>query len=76
MLIRHSPIHSGLHLLTSVIIADITTLKWRGLVTGLTSAPFIMNAFIGSKVANLVLERLGWRWGCTCRLTDRSLHER
>ena len=64
MLTYGSPRHSGLHLLTSVIIADITTLKWRGLVTGLTSAPFIMNAFVGSKVANLVLERFGWRWGC------------
>ena len=37
---------SGLQLLTSVIIADITTLKWRGLVSGLTSAPFIINAFV------------------------------
>ena len=37
---------SGLQLLTSVIVADITTLKWRGLVSGLTSAPFISNAFV------------------------------
>ncbi|KAI0793538.1 MFS general substrate transporter [Fomes fomentarius] len=55
--------YTGLQLLTSVIIADITSLKWRGLVTGLTSAPFILNAVIGSKLANAVLENLGWRWG-------------
>ncbi|KAI0691091.1 drug:h+ antiporter [Cerioporus squamosus] len=55
--------YTGLQLLTSVIVADITTLKWRGLVSGLTSAPFIINAFIGSNVATSVLEHAGWRWG-------------
>ncbi len=50
--------------MTSIIIADITTLKWRGLVSGLTSAPFLVNAVIGSKLATAVLENLGWRWGC------------
>ncbi|TFK84888.1 MFS general substrate transporter [Polyporus arcularius HHB13444] len=55
--------YTGLQLLTSVLIADITTLKWRGLVSGLTSAPFIVNAIIGSKIADAVLKHLGWRWG-------------
>lgn len=55
--------YTGLQLLTSIIIADITTLKWRGLVSGLTSAPFLVNAVIGSKLATAVLETLGWRWG-------------
>ena len=47
----------------SIIVADITTLKWRGLVASLTSAPFIVNAFVGSNIATQVLERSGWRWG-------------
>ena len=55
--------HRGLQLLTSVIVADITTLKWRGLVSGLTSAPFIINAFVSANIATQVLERSGWRWG-------------
>ncbi|KAH9912103.1 MFS general substrate transporter [Epithele typhae] len=46
----------GLQLLTSVIIADITTLKWRGLVSGMTSIPFLFNAIIGSKLADAVLK--------------------
>ncbi|KAI0329355.1 drug:h+ antiporter [Cubamyces sp. BRFM 1775] len=54
---------SGLQLLTQIIIADITTLKWRGLVSSLTSAPFIINAFIGSNVSTQVLEHSTWRWG-------------
>ncbi len=59
---------SGLQLLTQIIIADITTLKWRGLVSSLTSAPFIINAFIGSMVATSMLEHSTWRWGCKCRV--------
>ena len=48
--------YRGLQLLTSVIIADITTLKWRGLVSGMTSAPFLVNAVVGSKVRWVVLD--------------------
>ncbi|KAI0365208.1 drug:h+ antiporter [Pilatotrama ljubarskyi] len=55
--------YTGLQLLTSVIIADITTLQWRGIVSGMTSLPFIFNAFIGSNVSNFFLEHLNWRWG-------------
>ncbi|PSS03712.1 hypothetical protein PHLCEN_2v3966 [Hermanssonia centrifuga] len=53
----------GLQLLTQVIIADITTLKWRGLVSALTSAPFIINAFVGANISTQVLEHSNWRWG-------------
>ncbi|KAH9846877.1 drug:h+ antiporter [Lenzites betulinus] len=55
--------YTGLQLLTQIIIADITTLKWRGLVSSLTSAPFIVNAFIGSDVSTSMLEHSTWRWG-------------
>ncbi|KAL1694641.1 major facilitator superfamily domain-containing protein [Schizophyllum commune] len=55
--------YTGLQLLTQIIIADITTLKWRGLVSSLISAPFIINAFVGSNISAQVLERSGWRWG-------------
>ncbi|KAF9522452.1 major facilitator superfamily domain-containing protein [Crepidotus variabilis] len=46
--------YTGLQLLTQVIIAEITTLKWRGLVSGLMSAP---------NNATNVLQGVGWRWG-------------
>ncbi|CAL1710437.1 unnamed protein product [Somion occarium] len=55
--------YTGLQLLTQIIIADITTLKWRGLVSALMSAPFIINAFVGSNISASVLEHAGWRWG-------------
>ncbi|KAF9234946.1 major facilitator superfamily domain-containing protein [Melanogaster broomeanus] len=53
----------GLQLLTQIIIADITTLEWRGLVASLVSAPFLVNAFIGSNISAYVIEHAGWRWG-------------
>ncbi|KAG1723279.1 major facilitator superfamily domain-containing protein [Suillus lakei] len=55
--------YTGLQLLTQIIIADITTLAWRGLVVSLVSAPFLINAFIGSNISSAVLENIGWRWG-------------
>ncbi|KZT38553.1 MFS general substrate transporter [Sistotremastrum suecicum HHB10207 ss-3] len=55
--------YTGLQLLTQIIIADITSLKWRGLISSLTSSPFIVNAFVGANVAGAVLEKWGWRWG-------------
>ncbi|KAK7447416.1 hypothetical protein VKT23_014125 [Stygiomarasmius scandens] len=55
--------YTGLQLLTQIIIADITTLKWRGLVSSLISLPFIINAFIGSNVYTNVMAHAGWRWG-------------
>jgi MFS family permease len=54
----------GLQLLTQIIIADLTSLKWRGLVSGLMTAPFILNAFIGSNIVAAVIHHAGWRWGC------------
>ncbi|KAJ6630603.1 drug:h+ antiporter [Mycena sp. CBHHK59/15] len=53
----------GLQLLTQIIIADITTLKWRGLVMSLNSLPFLINAFVGSNISAAIIEHAGWRWG-------------
>ncbi|KZT25469.1 drug:h+ antiporter [Neolentinus lepideus HHB14362 ss-1] len=55
--------HSGLQLLTQIIIADITTLKWRGLVSALVSSPFLINAWVGANIADSILKNAGWRWG-------------
>ncbi|RXW16248.1 hypothetical protein EST38_g9606 [Candolleomyces aberdarensis] len=55
--------YTGLQLLTQIIIADITTLKWRGLVSALMSLPFVINAFVGSNISANILTGAGWRWG-------------
>jgi len=46
-----------------IIVADITTLQWRGFVTALLSLPFVINAFIGSNVSSAIVTGSGWRWG-------------
>ncbi|KAJ6597052.1 drug:h+ antiporter [Mycena vulgaris] len=46
-----------------VVIADITTLKWRGLVLSLDSLPFLINAFVGSNISAAIIQHAGWRWG-------------
>ncbi|OJA19063.1 hypothetical protein AZE42_09040 [Rhizopogon vesiculosus] len=55
--------YTGLQILTQIIIADITTLAWRGLVVSLVSAPFLVNAFIGSIISSAFLEHDNWRGG-------------
>jgi len=50
--------------LNQIVIADVTTLKWRALVSGLIYSPFIINAFVGSRVSASILENSTWRWGC------------
>lgn len=48
-------------MLQQIIIADMTTLRWRGAVSGLVSAPFIINNFVSAEIAEGVLPN--WRWG-------------
>jgi MFS family permease len=57
---------TGLQLLTQVIIADITSLRYRGLLSSLMSAPYLINSFVGSNIAASITTANptnGWRWG-------------
>lgn len=57
---------AGLSLMLEIIVADFTALKWRGVVAGLMYSPFIVNAFVGSKIAASITTNNpsnGWRWG-------------
>ena len=42
---------------------------------GLTSAPFILNAFVGAMISAGILgdDGGGWRWGCTCLICSHLL---
>jgi hypothetical protein len=45
-----------------LVIADITSIQWRGFVNGVASLPFIVNAFVASDISSAIsLEN--WRWG-------------
>lgn len=45
-----------------LIIADITSIQWRGFVNGVASLPFIINAFVASDISSAISYG-NWRWG-------------
>ncbi|WVQ89262.1 hypothetical protein IAS59_003015 [Cryptococcus gattii] len=57
--------NTGLDFITSILLADITSLQWRGLVIGLYSLPFIPFAFVAGNIADGInaYSANGWRWG-------------
>lgn len=54
--------HLGLLYIIDVVIADMTTLKNRMIIFGLTSTPTIATVFAGSKIAQLYYDNLNFRW--------------
>ncbi|TFK63849.1 MFS general substrate transporter [Pluteus cervinus] len=54
---------TGLRLLSRVLIADMTTLKWRGLASAAVSSIVFPNYFVFDIIARSILVKSGWRWG-------------
>ncbi|KAJ7127159.1 hypothetical protein C8R44DRAFT_874231 [Mycena epipterygia] len=50
---------------SGIIIADITSLQWRGFMAGLFSVPFIITAFLAGDISTGISANTenGWRWG-------------
>ena len=53
--------YTGLQIMSQIIMADMTTLRWRGLSTALLSLPFIVNNFVSAEITEAILPN--WRWG-------------
>lgn len=68
-LVVYSMGYTGLQLVMNVIVADVTTLRWRAFVTSMMSFPFIINAFVASEISNSIQVKYTaghtnvWRWG-------------
>ncbi len=45
-----------------VVIADISTLRNRGLAYAFTSSPYMITAFAGAKASEQFYENISWRW--------------
>ncbi|KAJ7259908.1 hypothetical protein C8J57DRAFT_1072986, partial [Mycena rebaudengoi] len=56
--------NAGIDFLMNLLIADITSLEWRGLATGLTSLPWIINSFVAGYISTGISANTdnGWRW--------------
>ncbi|GHJ87473.1 hypothetical protein NliqN6_3875 [Naganishia liquefaciens] len=53
---------TGLDFLFGLLIADITSIQWRGFVNGVASLPFIINAFVSADISSAI-SLANWRWG-------------
>lgn len=54
---------TGIQVLQSIIIADSTTAKWRGLVIGIVNLPYLINFAVAGPLVELVMSTKGWRFG-------------
>ncbi|KAJ3008676.1 hypothetical protein HKX48_008399 [Thoreauomyces humboldtii] len=55
--------YASVQILIQILIADVTNLRWRGLISSLTAMPFFINFAIGSNIAAKVIEKSTWHWG-------------
>ncbi|KAI5476706.1 MFS transporter, drug:H+ antiporter [Pseudohyphozyma bogoriensis] len=55
--------YGALQILLQILIADVTSLRWRSLVSSCVSIPFFVNFAVASKIGAQVIEHTGWRWG-------------
>ncbi|KAF4548188.1 MFS siderochrome iron transporter 1-like protein [Elsinoe fawcettii] len=55
--------YTGITYVLAVFVSDVTSLKNRGLVFGLTSTPYIFTTWAGGPAANNFINGPGWRWG-------------
>jgi hypothetical protein len=54
---------SGLDLLNDIIVADLTTLEWRGFMSSILSAPFLINTWFAGEIVSALSTGDKWRWG-------------
>ena len=55
--------NSGLQYSISVVNADTTSLKNRGLIQAILSSPNLVTCWLGGPVSTAFLDGPGWRWG-------------
>lgn len=54
---------TGLQILIMIFIADTSDLLNRALISKLPDVPFLVNIWIGPRLAQSILTTTGWRWG-------------
>lgn len=54
---------TGMQILNQVIVADITSSRWRGLANGLVNLPFMIIPWVSAFIVDSALVNIGWRWG-------------
>lgn len=53
----------GVSLVSSILLADLSPLEWRGFALGMAAAPYIAFTFLGAKISTSIIASNQWRWG-------------
>ena len=66
---------TAINQVSGILIADITSLQWRGAVQGAYSLPWVLNAFVAGYITEDIgaLSQEGWRWGVSDIVVLRDL---
>lgn len=59
----HTIGQSCLNTMNDILIADITTARWRGFAIAVSFAPFIVMPWVSAFICQSVVDGIGWRWG-------------
>lgn len=53
---------NGTGFVKDIIVADLTSLKWRGLVNAIMTTPYLITVWLAGLIVDAVL-KTNWRWG-------------
>ncbi|KAL2867642.1 putative siderochrome-iron transporter [Aspergillus lucknowensis] len=54
---------AGMSILNSIIVSDLSTMRWRGFVYNILYVPFLLTPWISAFIVDSVVNGIGWRWG-------------
>jgi MFS family permease len=53
----------GTSMLDSVMVSDLSSMRWRGFSYNIIYLPFLVAPWIGAQIVDSVVDGIGWRWG-------------
>lgn len=54
---------SGTGMLNSILVSDISSMRWRGFSWNMLYMPFFITSWISAFIVDSVVHGIGWRWG-------------
>ncbi|KAL4885728.1 major facilitator superfamily domain-containing protein [Aspergillus karnatakaensis] len=54
---------AGLSILNSIIISDLSSMRWRGFAYNIIYIPFLITPWVSAFIVESVVNGVGWRWG-------------
>ncbi|KAL4924858.1 putative siderochrome-iron transporter [Aspergillus undulatus] len=54
---------AGMAILNSIIVSDLSSMRWRGFVYNILYVPFLVTPWVSAFIVDSVVNGIGWRWG-------------